>query len=62
METRVLHGIKLFEQLLKSFMQETSLQSFNKFGHVVRGEIVDARPHDGQLAITKAHFEDNFFR
>jgi hypothetical protein len=49
-------------------MQETSLQSFNKFGYVVKKEklfkeIVDEQTmDDGQWAITKAHLEDFVLR
>jgi hypothetical protein len=48
-------------------MQETSLQSFNEFGNVVKEEklfkeIVDARTDDGQGAITKARHKDIVLR
>jgi len=44
-------------------MQEIFLQSFNKFGQVVKEEklfkeIVDARTDIGQRAITKAYLVD----
>jgi len=52
-------------------MQETFLQSFNKYGQVVKEEklfkeivdaLTDARTDIGQRAITKAHLVDIVLR
>jgi hypothetical protein len=64
MATRVLHGIKFFEQFLKVTIKGTFLWSLDEIGLVVYEEMsfeakvygrTDGRTDAGRKAITKAH-------